>query len=83
MRAIVVDDEPIMLKRFVRLSAGIADLQIVGQFENAQDALDFSEQNPVELAFLDVVMPRTNGVELAKKQSANPAGSADCFCIGL
>ena len=67
MRAIIVDDEPLMLKRFLRLSANIPDLNIVGQFENARDALKFAEQNPFEIAFLDVVMPVTNGVELAKR----------------
>ncbi len=66
MRAIIVDDEPLMLKRFARLSADIPDLHIMGQFESAREALDYAERNPVELAFLDVEMPITNGIELAK-----------------
>lgn len=70
MRAIVVDDEPLMLKRFVRLSADISDIYIVGQFETAQDAMDYALRNPIELAFLDVAMPGTNGIELAKKLRA-------------
>lgn len=67
MRAIIVDDEPLMLKRFVRLSEGIPDLNIVGEFESAQDALEYAGNNQVELAFLDVAMPVINGIELAKK----------------
>jgi len=67
MRAILVDDERLMLKRFARLSAGIPDLHLVGKFESAQEALEYAEENPVELAFLDVAMPGMNGVELAKK----------------
>ncbi len=67
MRAIIVDDEPLMLKRFMRLSADLSDLHIVGQFESAQDALDYASSNPVELAFLDVAMPVTNGIELARR----------------
>ncbi len=66
MRAIIVDDEPLMLRRFVRLSADIPDLDIIGQFESAQKALAFAEENPFEAAFLDVAMPITNGIELAK-----------------
>ncbi len=66
MRAIIVDDEPLMLKRFMRLSEGIPDLHVVGQFESANGALDYAISNPVEIAFLDVAMPVTNGVELAK-----------------
>jgi len=66
MRAILVDDEPLMLKRFVRLSANISDVNIVGQFENAVEALAFVRENLVELAFLDVEMPIMNGIDLAK-----------------
>ncbi|MBQ8975460.1 MAG: response regulator [Oscillospiraceae bacterium] len=67
MRAIIVDDEPLMLRRFARLSKGIADLNIVGQFECAKDAIEYASENPVELAFLDVAMPVTNGIALAKE----------------
>lgn len=67
MRAIIVDDEPLMLKRFQRLSQDIADLQITGQFESARKALDFAEKNPFEAVFLDVAMPKMNGIELAKE----------------
>ncbi len=67
MRAIIVDDEPLMLRRFARLSTGIEDLTIVGQFESARDAIDYAKDNPVELAFLDVAMPITNGIELARQ----------------
>ena len=67
MRAIIVDDEPLMLRRFVRLSEGIPDLNIVGQFETAQAALAYAKDAPVEVAFLDVAMPITSGIELAKE----------------
>ena len=70
MRAIIVDDEPIMVKRFVRLSDGIPDLNLVGKFENPQDALEYAQTHPLELAFLDVEMPILNGIELAKKLRA-------------
>ncbi len=67
MRAILVDDEPLMLKRFARLSAAIADINIVGQFENATEALNYVRENMVEIAFLDVEMPIMNGIDLAKQ----------------
>lgn len=67
MRAIVVDDEMLMLKKFMRLSKNIPDLNIVGAFENAKEAYYFTKENPIEIAFLDVEMPEINGIELAKK----------------
>ena len=70
MRAIIVDDEPIMIKRFTRLSGNIRDLSLVGQFESPEEALEYARENPVEVAFLDVEMPVMNGVELAQELRA-------------
>jgi len=73
MRAIIVDDEPIMLRSFLRNSEGIRDLTIVGKFEYALDALDYAKDHVFEAAFLDVEMPEMNGIELAKKlREKNP-----------
>lgn len=66
MRAIIVDDEPLMCKRFVRLSRDIPDLHITGQFESGQEALAFAKENRFEAAFLDVEMPVINGIQLAE-----------------
>ena len=65
MRAIVVDDEQIMLRRFERLSRDIKDLNIVGTFETASDAIGYALENPVDLAFIDVELPVINGIDLA------------------
>ena len=67
MRAIIVDDEPIMIKKFLRLSSGIADLQVVASFEEAAAAFAYAEKNDVEAAFLDVEMPIVNGIQLAQE----------------
>ena len=67
MRAIIVDDEQIMLRSFMRLSKGISDLDVIAQFESPYEALAFVQKNPVELAFLDIKMPGMSGIELAVK----------------
>jgi len=67
MRAIIVDDEPLMIRRFVRLGTGIPDLNITGSFESADQALEYARSNTVDIAFLDVEMPLINGIELAKE----------------
>jgi len=67
MRAILVDDEVLMLSSFLRPSSGIKDLQIVGQFQKPEDALSFAAGHPVDIAFLDIKMPTMNGIELAGK----------------
>ena len=67
MKTIVVDDEPIMLRSFKRLSSGIECLSIVGAFNYPDEALAFAESNDVDLAVLDIAMPGMTGTELAKK----------------
>lgn len=67
MKAILVDDEPIMLRSFMRNSAGISDLDVIAQFQNADEALLYMAENVVDIAFLDIVLPKMNGIELAHK----------------
>ena len=70
MRAILVDDEPLMLRSFMRCSAGISELQVVAQFGGAEEALAFAGENPFELALLDIQMPGMSGIELAVRLRA-------------
>lgn len=66
MRAIVVDDEPIMIKSFLRLSREVEDLNIVETFEMAEDAVAYAEEKTFEIAFLDIELPGISGIECAK-----------------
>lgn len=66
MRAILVEDEPLMIEVFLRLSKGIEDLKVVGIFESAEEAIEFSNNQSFEIAFLDIELPGKNGIECAK-----------------
>ena len=67
MRAILVDDEAVMLRSFIRNSEGIQDLNVIAQFQSSKDALDYAKNNIFELALLDICLPEMNGIELAAK----------------
>ena len=67
MRAIIVDDEPLMIKSFMRLSSGIPDLTVIGQLDCGEDTIEFVKNNDVEIVFLDIVMPDITGIECAKR----------------
>ena len=67
MRAILVDDEAIMLRSFMRNSEGIPELEVVAQFQSSQEAITYAQNNAFELAILDICMPEINGIQLAKK----------------
>lgn len=66
MRGIIVDDEPLMIEAFKRLSSGIENLKLEGAFESAEEAIEFSENHSFEIAFLDIELPEMNGIECAK-----------------
>lgn len=67
MRAIIVDDEPIMIRSFLRATKNIENFEIVGQFEDSEEALMYVENNPIDVAFMDIEMPIMNGIELANE----------------
>lgn len=66
MRAVILDDEPLMIEAFVRMSKNIKDLDIVGKFEDSEDLIDFSRSHSFEIAFLDIELPGIDGIECAK-----------------
>ena len=67
MKTIFVDDEPWMRLKFESETKDIEKIELVASFQNPLKALEFAASNPVELAFLDLEMPRMNGIELAKR----------------
>ena len=73
MKTIFVDDELWMLKQFKTECSDIPDIEMVGEFTSAEDALEYALNNPVEFALLDIEMPGMNGVELARElRKLNP-----------
>ncbi|MCR4587942.1 MAG: response regulator [Lachnospiraceae bacterium] len=70
---VVVDDEQKILD-------GIADLfpwqnigfEVTGKFTSARAALDFIEQNDVQVVLTDIKMPGINGLEFAEQLKKDP-----------
>ncbi len=66
LRCLVVDDEPLAHDVIRQYAADIPFLDIVGHCYRATEALEFLSQQPVDLLFLDIRLPRITGLELAK-----------------
>ncbi len=69
-RILVVDDEPFILKSlaFVLKKEGFD----VDTAANGIEALEIIEHRKPDLIFLDVMMPKMNGLELCKKMKDDP-----------
>ncbi|RZJ73091.1 LytTR family DNA-binding domain-containing protein [Flavobacterium sp.] len=65
MNCIIVDDEPLAREGMLLLLGEIGGLSVVGSFSGAKKASDFIKDNAVDLIFLDIQMPGTNGLEFA------------------
>ena len=67
MKTILVDDLLGMMMQFKLECADLPEIELVGEFTNSMDALEFAKNNLVEFALLDIEMPGMNGVDLAKE----------------
>lgn len=74
-RCIIIDDELMARKAVERLCAKHDELKVVANFENAQAALDWLDQNPdsTDLVFLDMEMPGLSGLEFLEQAPTIPA----------
>lgn len=71
MKCIVVEDEPLARKGMQMLIEQVPKLKLVAMFSNAVDATDFLKKNSVDLLFLDIQMPKLNGMDFLKSQNLN------------
>ena len=63
---IIVDDEPLAIEIMESYVQKIDHLTLKGSFRNAVAAFSFLQQQSVDLIFLDIQMPKLNGIDFLK-----------------
>ena len=66
LRTLIVDDEPLAVERLVTLSADHPVIDIVGAAGDGIEALQIAEQLMPDLIFLDIGMPKMDGINAAR-----------------
>ena len=66
MKCIIVDDEPLAREGVKMLMDEYDELELVGEFGNANAAALYLLDNQVDLIFLDIQMPGITGLEFAR-----------------
>lgn len=66
IKCIIVDDEPLAIEIVESYVSRIEQLQLIGTFRNAIQAFAFIQQNPVDLIFLDIQMPKLSGIDFLR-----------------
>jgi two-component system LytT family response regulator len=64
IRTLVVDDEPLARERLTSLLSAEADIEVVGQCRDGEEAVTAIMDHSPDLVFLDVQMPAMNGFEV-------------------
>ena len=62
----ILDDEPLALDLLADYCAQVPFLELKGRFHDALAGLTFLQDNPVDVVFLDINMPRLTGLQLVQ-----------------
>jgi two-component system, LytTR family, response regulator len=71
-KCIILDDEDVDRLMVLSFTKRFPNLEICGIFESADEALVFLEKESVDILFLDIDMPNTNGLEFRQKTLETP-----------
>src|SRR5438034_7360418 len=69
LRVLLVDDEPLALRKLRRLLAGERDIHIVGECSDGKQAAEAIRRHAPDLAFLDIQIPELDGFEVVDSLS--------------
>jgi DNA-binding LytR/AlgR family response regulator len=76
LRTLIVDDEPLAAERLTVLCGDLPMIEIVGTAGDGLDALRLAADTEPDLVFLDIEMPRMDGIATARAlQAIRPAPS--------
>jgi|SRR6218665_936530 len=67
---VVVDDEKLATRLIAKFCNDDQRLELIAQFNDSLEALQFLQKNEVDILILDIEMPELNGLELTKRLDA-------------
>lgn len=82
MRAIAVDDEPLMLYGLSKAIRASGDIDSLEAFGSCEEALRYTREQKPDVAFLDIRMRGMGGMALAEKIVENCPECKIIFCTG-
>lgn len=71
IRAYVIDDEPLAVKRLTRLLDATGRVEVTGSTIDPEAAVEFLRAHAVDVLFLDIQMPGLTGFELLERLDRN------------
>lgn len=74
VKVMVVDDHALVRRGLARLLETERDLTVCAEAENAAQALEALEQQPIDLAIVDISLEGTSGLELTERMKSSYPG---------
>jgi DNA-binding LytR/AlgR family response regulator len=71
LKCIIIDDEPVARKVLQEFIEEIDYLELTGQAENPLKAMALLNDNEIDIIFLDINMPKINGIDFLKSSKTN------------
>ena len=72
IKCIIIDDEPLAAEVLENYLREFSNVEHVGSFTNPLEALETIESGDVEAVFIDINMPKMNGLEFIRSIEAKP-----------
>ena len=72
INCIIVEDEPLALKRTKEYVEKISYLNLLQSFDNGFEAIGFLKKQHVDLIFLDIKMDELTGIQLLESLEKKP-----------
>ena len=72
MKCIIVEDQPPAQRILRKFIAEVPKMELVGVFSDGIQALEFLSTEPVDLMFLDIHLPKINGLDFLKSIAEPP-----------
>jgi DNA-binding LytR/AlgR family response regulator len=72
IKCIIIDDEPLAIQIIEKYLLEFQNFELVASFKNPLNALTAIEENDIDVIFLDINMPKMNGLEFVKNLESRP-----------
>ena len=67
MNCLIVDDNQMARDAMKHLASQVEDISVIAECPTAMDAYNMLNSNPIDIIFLDIEMPVSNGLELTRQ----------------
>jgi DNA-binding LytR/AlgR family response regulator len=72
IKCIIIDDEPLAGEVIATHLKEFSNMQLLGSYTNPLEALSLIESGEVDAVFIDINMPKMNGLDFIKSLDASP-----------